>query len=1117
MSVRELLRDIDARGLTITAADGDLRLQGPTDRMDADLVARIRAAKPDLVSYLGTPAGFPVTPLQRAYLLGRGDLVELGGGASHVYHEIEGHWDLPRLTAALRAVVTRHSALRTGFTPDGRQVVHEDVPVHIRVRDLRDLPERARDQVLRSYRERASHRVLPLDRPPLVRAEVSVLAADRMVLHVSHDGLVMDGISMFLFFRAWWQAYQGEPAGADEVPFADYVAELARTAASERAQRSRRWWHDRLPDLSPAPELPLAANPATLTRPRFTQRTVRVAAPDWRRIAEHGRRHGVTPNAVLLTAYAQTLAYWGAGQRFTVNTTVANRPPIHPRIFEAIGNFSDTMLVTAVVDPAATFAERCATIQQELRQALENRHVSGTEVLQELGRAGGAARTPYTFNCAIGYVRPGVDGSALHLFGPEVFSVSQTPQVQLNVFAMEQDGGLAIQVDSVDELFPPGLPAAFVAGYQRLLDGLADPTGWARTDPDLRPDQQRRRREEANDTAAAQPERMLWHDILRQAAQRPDAPAVISANGSLSYGDLLSRAQGAAAWLRERGIGRGDLVGLVMRRGPEQVVGILAALLTGAAYLPVDAGLPAQRRSYLLRDGGVRWVLTNAPGAEPDALVLADVPAGEPFEPPADGHVDDLAYVLYTSGTTGQPKGVMVSHRNVANVVADCTARFGVDATDRFFGISAFNFDLSVYDVFGALSVGAALVLPDADRAADPAHWLDLCERHGVTVWNSVPAIAAMLCEQAAADPARLGALRLLMMSGDRIPPELPAALLRLLPDLEVVSLGGPTETTIWNILHPVGVADDGARPVPYGRPNRNNTAFVRGPGGWDRPDWVAGEIWAGGTGVARGYHGDPDRTAQRFVDGLYNTGDLGRYLPDGSIEILGRSDFQIKVNGYRIEAGEVESRLVAVPAVKQAVVVRRGGAHGDRLVAHVVPAGDDRPGLGELRERLAEQLPDYMIPSALVWHGALPLTRNGKVDRARLAEIEPAPAGAAAPAGAPAQPPTGSTTAASGPSTATAAAAGAASPAAAHDGTPDGTVEAALIRLWSGVLRLPTLAPDASLYDLGGDSLSAARILTGVRKEFGITIPLDQMYDVRTVRLMADRLAAEQRKGGRK
>jgi pyochelin synthetase len=518
-----------------------------------------------------------------------------------------------------------------------------------------------------------------------------------------------------------------------------------------------------------------------------------------------------------------------------------------------------------------------------------------------------------------------------------------------------------------------------------------------------------------------------------------------------------------------------------MTRGPEQIVGILATVLAGSAYLPVDAGLPEERRRYMLRDGRVRHVLTNvAAEADAGALLLdaaLPVAGGVPEYVPVPGaHPDDLAYVLYTSGTTGEPKGVMVSHRNVANVVADCNARFGVEPGDRFFGVSAFNFDLSVYDVFGALSAGAAIVLPDRDRAADPAHWLELCAKTGVTVWNSVPAIVALMHGQAAAEG--IGpppALRLVMMSGDRIPSDLPGKLWELKDDLTVISLGGPTETTIWNIVHPVTAEDGRDGTIPYGRPNTGNRAYVLDAEGRDAPDWVTGEICAAGTGLARGYWGDEARTAERFFfdekrgERLYRTGDLGRYLPDGDIEILGRSDFQIKVNGYRIEAGEVETRLVAIDAVKEAVVVRQPGAHGDRLVAHLVPAGDDRASDEALKGRLREHLPEYMTPSVYVWHESLPLTRNAKVDRAKLTAMAP-----------------------------TAPASG------TRSGGPATEVERELAGLWGSILRVAEVDPDGDFYDLGGDSLAAARILTGVRKRFGVSITLDRLHEVQTVRAMA-------------
>ena len=1097
-----VLAEIERRGLRITAAGGDLKLAGPRELIDTDLVGRIRAVKPELIAYLDGTGPVELTPLQRGYLFGRSEIVELGGVASHVYHEIEGVWDVERLERALRSVVDAHAGLRHRFTAEGLQEEVASATVRIPVRDLRTLPVRARAERRLALRERLSHRLLPLDRAPLVAAQVTILADDRMVLHVGHDGLVMDGISMFLFFRAWSTAYdqaaRDEPGDSvAELPYRDYVKALAAARDKAPAQRSKAYWLDRVDELAPHPDLPLATSPSAVTRPRFRQRLARLGAADWTALKERAAAAGVTPTGVLLCAYAETLANWGAGERFTIVTTIANRPPIHPRAFDAIGQFSDTMLVEVGADRLTPFGDRARALQAQLHKDIDNRHFSGVEVLRELGRRGDAARLPYTFNSAIGYVRSGVDGSALELFGPEVFSVSQTPQVWLNVFAMEQHGGLVVQVDAVDELFPAGLLDALVGAYQELLERLRDPAAWAQPHFDLLPADQRDRRDAANDTEVEQPSRLLPESFAEHALRDPDAPAVIAGDRVMTYGELHRRASYAAAWLREHGVGPGELVGLVMNRGPEQVVGILATALAGAAYLPVDANLPAERRAYMLRDGDVRRVLTNAPDtpAAPDGPAVETLVVDATRPPETDtpvavepvGGPDDLAYVLYTSGTTGQPKGVMVSRRSVANVVADCTARFGVTAADRFFGISAFNFDLSVYDVFGALGVGAAIVLPDAERAVDPAHWLELVARHEVTLWNSVPAIVGLLQEQAAGQDGgagQLASLRLVMMSGDRVPPGLPAALLRLRPDLEVISLGGPTETTIWNILHPIDAADDGSRSIPYGGPNANNRAYVLDAVGLDAPDWVAGEICAGGVGLAQGYWGDAERTADRFWlderrgERLYRTGDLGRYLPSGEIEILGRSDFQIKVNGYRIEAGEVETRLVAIGAVKQAAVVRQAAARGDRLVAHLAAAGDARPGIDEIRGELRVHLPDYMIPSAVVWHDALPLTRNGKVDRGKLVATEVAEAPATTPA--PAVPP----------------------PVAAPS-----DVEEQLRELWRSILKVPDVALDASFYDLGGDSLAAARVLTDVRKRFAVTIPLDQLYEVRTVRAMAARI----------
>jgi amino acid adenylation domain-containing protein len=697
---------------------------------------------------------------------------------------------------------------------------------------------------------------------------------------------------------------------------------------------------------------------------------------------------------------------------------------------------------------------------------------------------------PFTFNSAIGYVKQDVDGSALELFGRETYSVSQTPQIWLNAFAMEQHDSLVVQLDGVDELFPDGMLDALASGYRILLESLSVEETWDARLFDLLPQDQKARRRTANDTAAPLPASCLQDAFLAQAEREPRALAIRTSTQQISYGELRERAMRVAAWLRAEGVSRNELVGLITTRGPEQIVGILGVLIAGAAYLPIDPSLPVGRIWYMLDDGRVRCVLTNvrtdAAEGRPTLFLDQTPPMDQgclgTVAPHPDADSSDLAYVLYTSGTTGAPKGVMVSHRSVVNVIRDVNARFGVGSTDCLIAVSAFSFDLSVYDIFGALSAGAALAIMDDDKAADPAHWLELCRAAGVTVWNSVPALAALLADEAANGCNGLPAkLRLVLLSGDRVSPALVRELHRLRAGLVIVSLGGPTETTIWNILHPISAADATRSVIPYGRPNSNNKYYALDANGIDAPDWVPGELFAAGTGLARGYWADAALSAEKFFfdehrqERVYRTGDIGRYLPDGNIEFLGRNDGQIKINGLRIEPGEIESVLGTVSFLRSAAVVKRAGVGGDRLAAFLVRSTEaalPRDPDEHLREVLAMRLPHYMIPTEFIWLVRMPLTANGKVDRTQLASGEALSRVEVSPAD-----------------------------------DRQAAVESALMPVWRTLLRRPDVEPTHHFYDMGGDSITAARLLTDVRKQFGLAIPLAQFRRIDSVRAMAAHL----------
>jgi amino acid adenylation domain-containing protein len=490
---------------------------------------------------------------------------------------------------------------------------------------------------------------------------------------------------------------------------------------------------------------------------------------------------------------------------------------------------------------------------------------------------------------------------------------------------------------------------------------------------------------------------VLHRPFLEHAERRPDAPAVIAAGGSLTYAELLGRARSLAGSLRAEGLRPGEPVIVAIDKSLEQVVAATGVLLAGSPYVPVAPGLPAARRQLLVAQTGARHVLVADTAVRasdwPRPLCLLAVPAGGA----ADGDVaideDALAYVIFTSGSTGTPKGVMVQHRAALNTVLDVNRRIALGPRDRALALSELSFDLSVYDVFGVLAAGGVVVMPEPHEMKNAAAWLERIARHEVTILNAVPALVQLLVSYAEARAVPLPrSLRAVLLSGDWIPVGLPDRIRALAPGCDVIGLGGATEASIWSVVYPIARVDPQWRSIPYGRPLANQTIHVLHPDLRDCPDWVPGELFIGGDGLAAGYWRDPERTRASFLvhpdtgERLYRTGDRARHLPDGNVEFLGRTDHQIKLNGYRIELGEIESMLRAHAEVAAAVVaVRSDGAGNRRLVGFVAPPEGCACDSGELRRFLSRQLPAYMVPSAIVTLPEIPLSGNGKIDRAAL------------------------------------------------------------------------------------------------------------------------------------
>ncbi|MFD7301660.1 amino acid adenylation domain-containing protein [Streptomyces pharetrae] len=892
-----------------------------------------RVAEPEPDDRADRP--FPLTAVQQAYLIGRDDDQTLGGVSCHAYLEFDtAQVDPERLERAVRALIERHPMLRVAFADDATQRVLPRSPwPGVTVRDLRGVAADEAMETAQALRDRLSHRRLDVARGEVIDVQLTLLpdAVDR--LHFNVDLLAADLASIRVLLADLAALYD-DPGALDDLTytFGQYLAHQDTVRAAER-ERAREYWQQRLPSLPGGPKLPLAADPEAIAVPRFVRRSCGLTADEWRLMERRASEAGLTPSVVLATAFAMVLGRWSGEERFLLNLPLFDRDlDAHPQINRVVADFTGLVLVEVDLS-GESFADRARTLQKQMHEDIGHAAYSGVDVLRDFVRTDvDAPRTaPVVFACDLS--APLVPDAFQARFGEASWMISQTPQIWLDHQVYRtRDGGVLLVWDAVEELFPDGMLDAMAAAYESLVRGLLT-GGWDTAAPRIPlPAEQRERRAAVNARTRPLTGNLLHTTFFERAGDRAGRPALLwGEQDELAHDELARHALAVAGALTERGVGRGSYVAVIAPKGPRQIAAVLGVLAAGAAYVPIGVDQPAERRARILELSGARVILDGSgrlesAGTGAEVLAIDEALLASPLSAPAPADPGDTAYVIFTSGSTGLPKGVEVSHRAAVNTVEDVNERFGIGSGDRVLAVSALDFDLSVWDVFGFLAVGGAAVLVPESGRRDANEWLALCRRHGVTVWNTVPALLDMLLT--AADDARLpDSMRLALLSGDWIGLDLPGRLARASGGrCRLIALGGATEAAIWSNAYEVDSVPDGWRSVPYGKPLRNQKFRVVDGRGRDCPDWVPGELWIGGTGVALGYRGDPELTAARFPerDGerWYRTGDLGRYWPDGNLEFLGRLDHQVKINGFRVELGEIEACLQAHPEVAQAVAV---------------------------------------------------------------------------------------------------------------------------------------------------------------------------------------------------
>ncbi|EHQ88979.1 non-ribosomal peptide synthetase [Desulfosporosinus youngiae] len=1022
---------------------------------------------------------FPLTQVQRAYLMGRNTGFDMGGISTQVYYEFESDLEIERFNKALNQVIQAQPMLRAIIEDVGGQIILDEVPEYsIGAADLSGFTDEQQGAFIAAKRAQVSQVVFQHDRWPLFRFEAAVLNNQKTYLFCACDLLIADGYSLAVLISEIMDCYQtGRMPRPLPVSFRDYVGSLAELRHSKRYEKDKGYWLGKLEDFPSYPMIPLSKPPQSAGA-TTTRLELKMPGEAWQRLKKISLSKGMTPTVLVCSAYALVMSYWSNQKSLTINMPITGRS-VKKGSDRVIGDYTRILLLPIDWGGIDSFCfwSYAAAVDRTIKASYRHAAFDGLEIIKELSRQNSfssAAVMPIVFTSML--FRDDVFNNLTRM-GEIKYSISRTPQVYLDCQVMEVRGELVITWDYADQ-YIDGVTAGKMFGQFSNLLSLIDEEGrdWGKAlEPDPEDLDLLRR---YNATAQNIPPTTL-QELLRANFRRyGEKTAVRDGAAALTYGQLDAWSDRVARDLGRRNIGRGDLVGVIAERRIQTVVNIMGIIKSGAAYVPIAPDYPQARRDYMLKNSGCRDCLTPADAgriqsgpAEVEAAAAGSEPAGVGESGFTAAVPGDTAYVIYTSGSTGEPKGVEITHDAVCNTIIAVNEKWKVTADDVIIGLSSFCFDLSVYDMFGALSSGAELVLiPDI---RDIPRIVEVVKDNGITIWNSVPAVINLLVEELERKgvPLAGSSLRLCLLSGDWIPVTLPSALKKWFPACETVSLGGATEGSIWSVFYEIKESCSERPAIPYGTPLANQAMHILNDDLKPCPLGVTGEIYIGGRGVAKSYYNNPAKTRTSFIETpalgrLYKTGDFGRMLPEGLMEFLGRKDFQVKIGGHRIELSEIEAVLCRYKGIHQAAATVEKSASGQELIC-IFYAGDHEVNQRELAEHLGNYLPYYMMPQYYFKIEAVPLTANGKVNKKAL---KPPADGMKMTAAAP----------------------------------PGSDLEKRLAAIWKQVLKLDDVPVNVSFFGLGGDSIAMVQLLAEIKAQLGQEISYQKFVQFSSVEEVA-------------
>ncbi|MFD1676439.1 amino acid adenylation domain-containing protein [Alicyclobacillus fodiniaquatilis] len=1024
--------------------------------------------------------------------------------------KIDGVLHRERFAHCLQSLVNRHEALRTCFAmvngqPMQRVHLHVDIPITYSSVSNEQV-EDAIQQFIRSF---------DLTQKPLLRVEMLVLAEDEHVLLLDMHHVISDGVSVGILIRELIELYMGRELPEQRVQYKDFSVWQLGMMNSQPMAEHEKFWMEKFTD-----EIPVLQLPTDYPRQSVQQSAGQTLVFTGEQELLHGLKRmtsetGTTLYMALMAAFFVMIAKYSRQEDIVVGSPIAGRT--HPDTENIIGMFVNTLAIRAKPSTTKTFREFLIEIKEIMLQAFVHQEYQFEELVEKLNVQRDVGRNPI-FNVMFSMNNMGIPDLQTNELSirPHQYDYPFS-KFDLTLFAEEKENELRFLLEYSTALYKRHTMESMCRHYLEILRTIIyNPEALIRDITMITSDERQQLIQDFNNTNTPYSSTKLIHQLFEeQVDQLADQIAVDDGTTRLTYLELNKRSNQLAVLLRKLGIAKGQFVAVMMDRSVHVVVATLAVLKSGGAYVPLDPSWPDERVQTILSSLHVPCVIIDSKQCPTSERLVEKVPSlkdvillGEPnFEPRFEGHSfrctiwthaeltvlpadnlstgitsEALAYIIFTSGSTGTPKGVMVKHKPVINLIEWGNKTFSVNSTDKVLFITSLCFDLSVYDMFGLLAAGGTIRIASSSEVRNPKRLLEIIDQERITFWDSAPAamqqVAHFFPQYWKSRPADLpNPLRLVFLSGDWIPVQLPDQLTKTFAGSQVISLGGATEATIWSNYFSIDHVDPAWTSIPYGKPIQNARYYILDENMVPCPIGVPGDLYIGGQCLSSGYVNTPELTNQRFIPNpfaspselMYMTGDMAKWLPDGNMEFLGRLDNQVKIRGYRIDLGEIEYHLMRHAAIKEALVIAIEGPSGMKYLCSYVVADASLTSV-ELRQYLASKLPEYMIPSLFVRLDQIPVTSNGKVDRKSLPEPKPMDN-------------------------------------RIEQVPPRNDVETALLEIWKSVLQIQSVGIDENFFAIGGNSLLLLRLYDQITSQFFGELKLVDLFAYPTIALLAQKL----------